>query len=80
MTKRITDLEERLKAAFKRAERCDHVCSGNCRRVGCHCECGEFHDHEVVGRAFSHEQLAIIAAKEKECADAGCEGIEHKCV
>lgn len=22
---------------------CDHVCSGNCRRNGCNCECGEFH-------------------------------------
>ena len=23
---------------------CFHQCSGNCRRVGCNCECGEFHD------------------------------------
>ena len=23
---------------------CDHVCSGNCRRVGCSCLCGEWHD------------------------------------
>jgi hypothetical protein len=22
---------------------CEHVCSGNCRRVGCNCKCGEFH-------------------------------------
>ena len=22
---------------------CKHVCSGNCRRVGCNCQCGEFH-------------------------------------
>ena len=22
---------------------CEHVCSGNCRREGCNCECGEFH-------------------------------------
>lgn len=22
---------------------CSHMCSGNCRRVGCNCECGEFH-------------------------------------
>lgn len=22
---------------------CYHQCSGNCRRVGCNCECGEFH-------------------------------------
>ena len=24
-------------------EDCDHQCSGNCRRVGCNCKCGEFH-------------------------------------
>lgn len=23
---------------------CDHICSGNCRREGCNCECGEFHE------------------------------------
>lgn len=22
---------------------CDHICSGNCRRVGCNCACGEWH-------------------------------------
>ena len=22
---------------------CGHQCSGNCRRVGCECSCGEFH-------------------------------------
>jgi hypothetical protein len=22
---------------------CEHVCLGNCRRVGCNCQCGEFH-------------------------------------
>ena len=22
---------------------CEHLCSGNCRRVGCNCECGEWH-------------------------------------
>jgi len=23
---------------------CEHICSGNCRRVGCNCECGEYHE------------------------------------
>ena len=27
---------------------CDHVCSGNCRRVGCNCECGEWHNEEML--------------------------------
>lgn len=25
---------------------CDHVCSGNCRREGCNCICGEWHEVE----------------------------------
>lgn len=25
------------------APNCEHPCSGNCRRVGCNCECGEWH-------------------------------------
>lgn len=24
-------------------ENCNHQCTGNCRRVGCNCECGEWH-------------------------------------
>lgn len=24
---------------------CDHICTGNCRREGCNCDCGgEWHD------------------------------------
>lgn len=23
---------------------CEHMCSGNCRREGCNCLCGEWHD------------------------------------
>ena len=25
---------------------CTHQCSSNCRRVGCNCECGEYHTTE----------------------------------
>ena len=46
-----TDLEGRLDAAFKKAD-----------------------------RQFSPAQLSEIAAYEKACVDAGCEGDEHKCV
>jgi hypothetical protein len=28
---------------MKKVIACDHVCSGNCRRTGCNCGCGEFH-------------------------------------
>lgn len=30
--------------AQKDLEKCDHVCSSNCRHEGCNCGCGEFHD------------------------------------
>jgi len=32
-----------MKSEYKYAPNCEHVCSGNCRREGCNCECGEFH-------------------------------------
>ena len=25
-------------------EKCDHICTSDCRRKGCNCSCGEFHD------------------------------------
>lgn len=28
-------------------QNCEHWCSGNCRRTGCNCECGEWHRHSV---------------------------------
>jgi hypothetical protein len=27
---------------------CEHVCSGDCRRQGCNCDCGEFHQEAVT--------------------------------
>lgn len=35
-------------------------------------------DEEPKDRAFSYEQLAFIAAREKECKDAGCDDDGHK--
>lgn len=34
---------------------CEHLCSGNCRRVGCNCECGEFHCGEKECRNEGEE-------------------------
>ena len=28
-------------------ENCEHICSGNCRRVGCNCLCGEWHEEKI---------------------------------
>lgn len=33
------------KDRYTYAPGCDHMCSGNCRREGCNCECGEFHGY-----------------------------------
>jgi len=39
--------EEELAVAQERfaswVNSCDHLCSGNCRREGCECQCGEWH-------------------------------------
>lgn len=46
--KEIDDLmleKSRAEAHKEKLEniKCDHVCSGNCRREGCNCDCGEWH-------------------------------------
>lgn len=28
---------------------CNHSCSGNCRREGCNCNCGEYHKEPFGG-------------------------------
>lgn len=25
---------------------CDHICTSNCRREGCNCDCGEWHEDQ----------------------------------
>lgn len=36
---------------------CTHLCSSDCRREGCNCECGEYHcaSEEDVKEAHSEE-------------------------
>ena len=29
--------------AIEEVLQCTHICSGNCRREGCNCVCGEYH-------------------------------------
>lgn len=31
---------------FMERQPCDHECSSNCRREGCNCRCGEYHEVE----------------------------------
>jgi len=31
---------------IERKQPCDHTCTSNCRREGCNCACGEWHEVE----------------------------------
>lgn len=54
---------------------CEHICSGNCRRVGCNCECGEFHcdkcggtgSIEVMGGSEADEWGVVDIKRCPEC-------------
>ena len=37
------DWENDAEKYVKDVREYDHMCSGNCRRVGCNCDCGEWH-------------------------------------
>lgn len=52
MENEIKQIQKKIENDFKimfapeedeKAE-CHHVCISNCRREGCNCECGEFHE------------------------------------
>ncbi len=36
------DLKDMLRGFVETLE-CEHQCTSNCRRVGCNCNCGEYH-------------------------------------
>ena len=38
------DYQKGFKGETMTHPNCHHQCSGNCRRVGCNCLCGEWHD------------------------------------
>lgn len=51
---------------------CEHICSGNCRRVGCNCDCGgEWHCLDCHG-------TGIISKTEWSGTDDSYE-VESKC-
>ncbi len=41
------DIKRKEKGEPKAPEPCDHICTSNCRREGCNCECGEWHRREL---------------------------------
>ena len=46
----------------ERFDDCDHQCSGNCRREGCNCDCGEWH----IPYAHKKEVYDLIGYAVKE--------------
>jgi hypothetical protein len=42
---RDTFLFETLRESV--GDQCSHICTGNCRREGCNCICGEWHSDEL---------------------------------
>ena len=54
--------------------KCEHVCTSNCRRVGCNCECGEFHGDEPQ-QAMNEQQekerkIRVYQARRNELVEA----------
>ena len=52
MDKIKKEVEEKIMTEIRNGDfdkkeniKCNHICSGNCRRFGCNCECGEWHYH-----------------------------------
>lgn len=37
------EYDEDIFESMEAVRSCDHMCSGNCRRDGCNCACGEWH-------------------------------------
>lgn len=71
--------EKACNECYVQIKNCGHSCTSNCRRVGCNCDCGEYHkDLAFSARAFSKEQLEQIKKMEKECVDNGCDDTGHK--
>jgi hypothetical protein len=38
------DCNQKTDGFWMKTSACDHQCSGECRRSGCNCKCGEFHE------------------------------------
>lgn len=47
---------------------CNHQCSGNCRREGCNCACGEFHEGE---KGHQHDFSQLYPSGKMMCASCG---------
>ena len=52
---------------------CDHVCTSNCRRNGCNCECGEYHNDPcgMCGGSGEVSTMEAVYPGEAHMADVG---------
>lgn len=79
----IVDGEKACNECYAEMASCDHMCTGNCRREGCNCDCGEFHKDTSVAtkrtREFSPGQQKMINDFEEKCRKYECEDT-HKCM
>lgn len=55
---------------------CDHMCTSDCRREGCNCLCGEFHDsmtaeeiQEVLADELWHTRISTVSMLLTEYTD-----------
>lgn len=60
--------------------KCEHICSGNCRRVGCNCECGEWHEDvcEMCDGTGEVSCMEAVYPGEPHMADVGTQTCECK--
>jgi hypothetical protein len=50
------DSEEPIKVIEDPVNYCDHMCTSECRRSGCNCECGEYHEEDGIPKNDSPEK------------------------
>ncbi len=46
----FNSIEEAQKVFDEEVGECDHECTGDCRRHGCNCSCGEYHEEDKSKR------------------------------
>jgi len=59
-------------------ENCNHICSGNCRRVGCNCDCGEWHKEGNFGVELEKIKHVGTWKDGKLVCNDDCPSITHK--
>ena len=57
---------------------CGHACTSNCRRVGCNCECGEYHmTEQEYKEAMQENECYQSVSHVKKCEECVQEIISY---